>query len=109
MAHLFRHGVGSSLEQDFDTWGQPPPEYLEAIRQADEFEIWPENVQSLQTFMRLQTQWVYGLRGPVGLNYAGVRAALDMMRTEVTTELFDDLQVMESAALKILTEGANGS
>ena len=37
-----------------------------------------------------------------GLDYSGVRAALVMMRVPPARPLFEDLQVMELAALKTL-------
>jgi hypothetical protein len=82
---------------------------LEAILRTDDFEVWPENAEPLQIFMRLQTQWRYGPVGPVGLDYAGVQAAFDMMCFKPTPSFFEDLQVMEAAALKILAEARNGS
>lgn len=67
-----------------------------AIEAADIFEVWPENIDALNVFMRLQTQWRTGPAGPTGLDYAGVRAGLAMMRARID---FVDLQMMESAAL----------
>lgn len=67
-----------------------------AIEEADTFEVWPENIDTLSVFLRLQTQWRTGPAGPTGLDYAGVRAALAMMRQRID---FGDLQMMESAAL----------
>lgn len=107
MAHLFRHGSTRELQQDFDAFGAPPPEVLEAMQKQDEFEVWPENVEPLQIFMRLQTQWRVGPMGhPIGLDYAGVRAALGMMRVRPEPRLFDDLQLMEREALRILSENS---
>ncbi len=64
------------------------------------FEVWEENWPALQAFLAVQTQWLRGMSGPTGLNYAGVRAGLDMAGIEVTRELFDQLRTMEAAALE---------
>jgi len=107
VAHLFSHGSRSELEQDFKAFGAPPPEMLRAIEQADTFEVWPENWEPLEIFMRLQTQWRVSPTGTLlGLEYAGVRAALCMMGATVTPELFDDLQTMETSALSVFRKGA---
>lgn len=73
-----------------------------AIEDADTIEIWPENVDSLTLFMRVQTQWRVGPAGPSGLDYAGVSSALRLMRSRPSPELFDDLQAMETAALRAM-------
>jgi len=54
------------------------------------FEVWPDNVEMLNLFMRIQTQWRSGVNGITGLDYKG---------------WFDDLQAMETAALRIMAEG----
>lgn len=76
---------------------------LEAIEQSDSFEIWPENVEPLNLFLRLKTQWRMGPLGPVGLDYAGVRAGLAMMGKRMSAVLFEDIQAMETAALKAMS------
>lgn len=106
MAHLFRHGSTKELEQDFEQWGAPPAEYMEALEAEQTFELWPENVEPLDTFMRLQTQWRVGPVGPTGLDYAGVRAGLLMMGRRMTQRLFGDLQAMERVALSAMAGGA---
>lgn len=39
---------------------------------------------------------------PTGLDYAGVRAGLDARGTEITPDIWCDLQVMEFAALSAM-------
>lgn len=107
MTHLFRHGGTQELEQDFEQWGAPPAEYLAAMEAANTFELRPENVEPLDIFMRLQTQWRMGPVGASGLDYAGVRAGLSMMGRRMTPTLFADLQIMERAALTVMAAGAN--
>lgn len=105
MAHLFRHGSRDELQQDMDVFGAPPPDLIQQINEADTFEVWPENEEPIALFLRLQTQWRVGPTGsPIGLDYAGVRAAMAMMRRPMTPELFQDLQLMEGEALRIFRE-----
>lgn len=52
-------------------------------------------------FARLMTQWRMGPSGPVGLDYGVLPLALDAdgLADGNLTEILDDLQVMENAAL----------
>lgn len=71
--------------------------------QPGDFEVWEENFSTLEVFLSLSTQWRPGpLGGCLGLDYPGVRAALRMRRVRKPQQVFADLQVMESAALKVL-------
>lgn len=107
MAYLLSHGGTKEIEQDFGVFGQPPEEFKEALR-GDDFELWPENVEPLSLFHRLQTQWRHGPRGPVGMDYAGVRAALEFMSIPVTPDVFRQIQTMETAALEVLRKVKDG-
>lgn len=71
------------------------------------FEVLPENQAAVELFVAVQTQWrVAGMGGlPVGLDYAGVEAAGRLLGTAMTPVLFDDLRLMEGAALRAMTEG----
>lgn len=70
---------------------------------SDALEIWPENVETVSAFLRLQTQWVLGaMGGVVGLNYQAVEALFNILGIEKRLEVFDGLQVMERAALAVL-------
>ena len=51
----------------------------------------------------MQTQWRTGpLGGALGLDYQGVQAALRMMKVKDIPTMFEDLRVMERAALEVL-------
>ena len=69
---------------------------------ADVIEIWPEHWDAVQFFMRLPTQWRYGMSGRTGLDYTAVLAMLREMRLprEQRDRIFAGVQVMESAALE---------
>lgn len=86
----------------------PTPEELRASGfEPEDFddepvEVWPENWAAFTTFMALQTQWLMGPAGPVGLSYLPLFALLD--RQHPTRHEWDealaDVQVLELAALK---------
>jgi len=96
---------------DLDVWGGAPPEMVEAMTEESvEFEIEPDNWETVLLFMRVQTQWRHGFAGPTGLDYVGVEACMRMAGIKRTDELFDGLQVMEFAALQAIGErNKNGS
>lgn len=83
-----------------------------AAEGRDGIGVWPENWPVIVAFVAVATQWrvvwLGGLEGGTlmrtGLDYAGVRAALDMLGLKATPDLFGGLQVMEKAALEAWSE-----
>lgn len=74
--------------------------------QVVEFEVWPENWDLWQFFMRAQTQWHYlsGGLGPavrVGMNFTGVEsvARIRGICTQQLQAWADDLHTIELAVL----------
>lgn len=65
--------------------------------------VWPDNRMVFTVFCLSATQWrTGGMDGhPTGLDYAAVRLIARTHRVAWTTEFLADLQVMESAALKV--------
>ena len=74
--------------------------------EGEEFEVWPENWRVFVLFSRLQTQWSVGMSGATGLRYEAVYPLLDReaQGAEDWQQLFDDLQTLEGAALKQMSE-----
>lgn len=77
--------------------------------EPENFPVWADNREALEVFLRLRTQWRVAV-GMVetlylGLDYAGLEAALRMIKTSDKRTLFADLQVMEFAALEVLNRG----
>lgn len=73
---------------------------------AQGVEVWPENLQAFQVFSALGTQWRIGMGGATGLDYNAVPTVLRLQgvpRAE-WPQLFEDLRVMESAALQAMRE-----
>lgn len=69
--------------------------------------MWPDNAETVATFLALQSQWRVGpLGGYLGFDYPGLQAALAMrgVKPKARRQLFDDLQAMERAALRVLNE-----
>ena len=79
--------LGLSLEGELDV--------------EEEFYLWPSNLQAFELWQRLQSQWLYAEGHPVGLNYAGVEAAVRLIQipNRRRAEMFSAMQVMEFAAL----------
>ena len=73
--------------------------------QCGAVELWPENVPAVLLYLACDTQWRYaGMNGvPVGLDYAGVRAVMDLQAVpqEERPGLFADLQTLEQAQLQV--------
>lgn len=64
-------------------------------------EVWPELLEAVEVFGAIRTQWRTGMNGPTGLDYAAIPVALEMIGIERSAwaQMFEDLRVMESAAL----------
>ena len=65
-----------------------------------EVEIWPENWPAVEIFTLFDTQWRTGFNGPEGLDYSVVCQLLDRkISGENWWQMFDDIRIMERAAL----------
>lgn len=73
---------------------------------TDAFQVWKVNWESLCCFLDCETQWrvAVSLSGQhlLGLDYSAVDVVL--RRTNAGDQVFDDLQVMERAALAAMGE-----
>ena len=67
---------------------------------------WPENAQAIYLFIQLLTKKKKGIRRPNGIDYAAAYPLLDRKATDPDEwdQLFDDLRVMESAALDAMAD-----
>lgn len=70
----------------------------------EEFEVYPENWDTVMLFLRLQTQWILGgMDGrPVGLNYVAVESVMRMCRVKNREQELDRIRFMEAAALAVV-------
>jgi hypothetical protein len=71
---------------------------------ADVFEVWEENWEAVEMFLRLQTQWRVGMSGPVGLDYVAAEWLFRLYAIAEPASLLEDLQVMEAAALTAMAK-----
>lgn len=57
-------------------------------------------------FCQVSTQWRVGIGGATGLDYSAVYPLLDRIAQDAAEwmDLFDDLQVLERAALKQMSD-----
>lgn len=76
------------------------------------FEIWDVNWKSAMAFVACQTQWRlavgFGVSSWLGLDYAGVEVVLRsrFRNSRTRSRVFEDLRVMEIAALNTFSEVA---
>ena len=68
--------------------------------------MWPENWVVFEMFCALQTQWSVGMVGATGLRYEAAYPLIDRAAKtkEEWSEMFEDLRVLEMAALKQMSE-----
>jgi len=67
---------------------------------TDDFKVLPDNQPSAKLFYACGTQWRFSATGSrLGLDYAAVSAAAQFLGFTVDTELFDNLRLIEMAAL----------
>lgn len=88
------------------------PAAVEAAREEETeamlFEIHPDNLEALNAFLAMQTQWrvAVGMAGAfyVGLEYAAIPAVLALLGIPraARADIFASLRAMESAALRVL-------
>lgn len=96
------------MDADAELWGVDPSQIENAIN--DDFAVWQDNLEALNAFLRISTQWNtigVGMAGifTVGLNYANAKAGLELAEIPVTPDLWDDILVIEAGALSALNEG----
>jgi hypothetical protein len=68
--------------------------------------IFPDNWKSVSLFRDMLTQWRVGMSGVIGLDYNVLPVIWNARRIKSAerSDLLDDLQVMEGAALRHLQE-----
>jgi hypothetical protein len=72
-------------------------------------EVWPENLDAVNTFIGMATQWRPSFGGVIGLDYAALPAVLDLLgiKRKKRGAVFDALRVMEDAALEVIRESVD--
>ena len=70
----------------------------------DLFPVLRRNWLTIELFLQLQTQWRVGMGGITGFDYAAIEAACRMGGLKMNKTRFNNLQIMEGAVLKALSE-----
>ena len=97
--------AASALYKKEDTQAANNPFLASIVAiQGGDVEVWPENWPIVMLFCRLGTQWQVGMSGEVGLRYEAVYPLLDRLFADDWQQAFDDLQVLERAALDAMRE-----
>jgi hypothetical protein len=68
------------------------------------FEVLEENWESVQMFLRCQTQWRTTMNGILGLDYGALAWLFRLYEVTDQRAVLEDLQVMESAAMLVMNE-----
>ena len=71
-------------------------------KEEKDFAVWPENWDTVELFLRCQTQWRTSVGGVTGFDYSSVLALVNMYA--YSKETFEDLQIMEVAAISYLNK-----
>jgi hypothetical protein len=98
------HGDGSpgaEMMADAEAYGLELPE---AMLRGVDFEVWPENQEVVQLFLRCQTQWRVGMAGVIGLDYGVALSLARLSGAADPLKLLDDLQIMEVHAIDLINE-----
>ncbi len=91
--------IWGATEEQISSW-------LDAAKQEQkDFAVRPENWSAVKFFQTLSSQWRLAANGlPYGLDYAGVETCARITKTELSPDLFADIQIMESAAVAVFLE-----
>ena len=70
----------------------------------DNFYVYSQNWETVQMFLRCQTQWRVGISGIIGLDYTSVIEMIKLYLVEDTVAMLENLQIMEAAALQVINK-----
>jgi hypothetical protein len=70
-------------------------------------EVWPDNLQAVNVFIAMATQWRVGPAGAVGLDYAALEPVMRMTGVPPgdVADVFGGVRIMEDAALEAMRKG----
>ncbi|MBX9849594.1 MAG: DUF1799 domain-containing protein [Rhodocyclaceae bacterium] len=66
--------------------------------------MWPDNLEAVNVFIAMGTQWRTGMSGPTGLDYNALPVVFGMCSVAATDQagIFESLRIMEMAALSVM-------
>lgn len=101
---MYQPGDGAPTDEELAALGLTRDD----IASGDDAIVWiyADAAQAVELFGAMGTQWRMGFGGPVGLDYAALPAVMDMhgIQTDDRRPIFDDIRVMERAALEVMHE-----
>lgn len=77
---------------------------LQSKKAVKNCEIWEENWETVEMFMRMQTQWIVGTSGAVGLSYPSLEWLCKLYAVTDPVALFEGIRIMEATALLCFQE-----
>ena len=86
-----------------------PTAVIDAARpKNNDFEVFPENWDVVEMFLRLSTQWVFaGMGSIVGLNYRSIEFLFKIYNVDDKKGMFEDIRIIEAGALNYIREQEN--
>lgn len=96
------------MERAADEGNISPELKAQLQKRQGTIDVWPENWEAVQVWARSQTQWRVGMAGVIGMDYAGLDVVMQRMDVADKADVFDRIQVMESATLGAIEEQRNG-
>lgn len=99
-----------NARDDMRAWGATDAQITEALGpepepDADAFEVWPENVPVVEVFLACASKWTSApMGGFTGLDDARMNNVLRYKRVRDKLAMFENLRIMEAAALPVLNE-----
>ncbi len=69
-------------------------------------EVWPDSVAAANVFICMSTQWRVAMGGATGLDYNALPNVMRLIGVPrmIYQEIFEDIRVMEDAALETMRE-----
>lgn len=107
MRHLVRgQPAVETPAEDLAVWGIQAPADIEV--QSADFDVWPENMTTVDVLCAMGSQWNVGMSGRTGLRYEAIPFVLRMSgipRAE-WRDIYDGLRLAESEALRLWREAS---
>ncbi|OCG08838.1 hypothetical protein A9G13_01900 [Gilliamella sp. wkB178] len=76
----------------------------EADYEDEYVEIWQDNLDVFRLFRAMSTQWHTSMSGVTGLDYNCLSWVMKVNNIAENERIFNDLQIMESEALKLINK-----
>ena len=76
----------------------------EADYEGEYVEIWQDNLDAFRLFKVMCTQWRTSMAGVTGLDYNCIPWVMKVNNIPENERIFNDLQIMEGEALKLMNK-----